>query len=123
MPGDLGAYWKSIARGRDFHVQAVVHERRDPAIAHARDAVLRHRGDILDFKMFSNLSLAMIVELEAGGLLALLDSLVALGWSVEVDPGRELLARRAAERLEGTLQLTFPDGDGELEIPQPAVPG
>jgi hypothetical protein len=30
---------------------------------------------------------------------------------------------RAGERLEGTLLLDFPDGDGELVIPQPRVPG
>lgn len=123
MPGDLGAYWKSIARGKDFHVQLVVHEGRHPAIEHAREAVLRERGDILDFKMFSNLSLAMIIELDGARLLALLESLVALGWHVEVEPGREVLARRATEQLEGTVQLTFPEGDGELELPLPAVPG
>lgn len=30
---------------------------------------------------------------------------------------------RAGERLEGTLLLDFPDGDGELVIPLPKVPG
>ena len=45
------------------------------------------RGDILDFKMFSNLSLNLLVE------------------------------------LEETLLLDFPDGDGELAIPLPRVPG
>ena len=60
------------------------------------------RGDILDFKMFSNLSLNLLVELEAP---------------------REALLARAGERLEGTLLLDFPDGDGELVIPLPRVPG
>lgn len=122
--GDLGAHWRRVARARDFRIRAVVKESRDRAIDHGKDAVLRHRGDILDFKMFSNLSLCMIVELEGGArVLALLDSLAALGWDVDVDPDREAIARRAADLLEGTLQLTFPDGDGELEVPVPAVPG
>jgi len=123
MPGDLGAYWKSVARGKDFRVQAVARERRELAIARAEEAVRAQRGDVLDFKMFSNLSLNMIVELSGGGVLALFDSLAALGWHVEVDPDRDALAGRAAERLEGTVQVSFPEGDGELTIRTPAVPG
>ena len=121
--GDLGAYWRSIARGRDFHLQAVARGPRDQAIDLGRDAVHRCRGDILDFKMFSNLSLAMIVELRGGAVPALADALAALGWPVELDPEREQLAQRAGDLLQGTVQVTFPDGDGELRIPMPAVPG
>jgi hypothetical protein len=123
MPGDLGAYWKSVARGRDFRVQAVAGERRDSAIARAQEEIQRHRGDVLDFKMFSNLSLNVIVEMSGAGVAALVEALEASGWSVEVEPDREALAVRAADRLEGTLQVTFPEGDGELRIPLPVVPG
>jgi hypothetical protein len=123
MPGDLGAYWKKIERARDFHVRVVVREPRDTAIEHGKDAVHLSHGDILDFKMFSNLSLSMIIELSGGQLIGLLDSLGARGWGVEVEPGREAVARRADDTLEGTLQLTFPEGDGELRIPTPWVPG
>lgn len=112
-----------MARGRDFRVQAVARERREAAIARAEEAVQRQRGDVLDFRMFSDLALNLIVEMTGGGVLALVDSLAALGWHVELEPGREALASRAADRLEGTFQLTFPDGAGELAIPVPAVPG
>jgi hypothetical protein len=123
MSGDLGEHWKKTARARDFRIRVVVHEGRDQAIDHGKDAVLRNQGAILDFKMFSNLSLAMIIELSGSRLLSLLDSLVELGWNVDVEPDREAIARRATDLLEGTLQMTFPEGDGELEIPVPAVPG
>ena len=123
MSGDLGAYWKRVARARDFRIRVVVHERRDQAIDRGKDAISRSHGDILDFKMFSNLSLSMIIELSGRQLLSLLDSLQARGWGVEVEPGREAVAGRADEALEGTLQLTFPEGDGELRIPTPWVPG
>jgi hypothetical protein len=123
MSGDLGAYWKKVERGRDFHVRVVVHEPRDTAIDHGQDAIHRSHGDILDFKMFSNLSLSLIVELSGSQLLSLLDSLAALGWDVEIDPGREVVARRATDPLEGTFQMTFPDGDGELRVLVPYVPG
>jgi hypothetical protein len=123
MSGDLGEYWKTIARGRDFHIRAVVREGRDRAIDLAKDAVSRNHGDILDFKMFSNLALSMIVEMNGSRALSLLESLVAMGWDVDVDPDCEALALRATDLLEGTFQLTFPDGDGELAISLPAVPG
>jgi hypothetical protein len=123
MPGDLGAYWKSIARGRDFGIRAVARRPREEAIARVEAAVQRRRGDILDFKTFSNLSLNLIVELDGSAVAGLVDELAALGWPVEVEPGREALAGRAGDRLEGTLQVTFPEGDGELVIPLPAVPG
>src|SRR5512139_2786168 len=123
MPGDLGAYWKSVARGRGFGVRAVARARRDEAIALVEAAVQRRRGDLLDFKMFSNVSLNLVVELDAGAVAGLVEELAALGWPVEVEPGREALAGRAGERLEGTLQVTFPEGDGELVIPLPRVPG
>jgi hypothetical protein len=123
MDVDLGAYWRSKARGNAFAVRAVVRGEREEAIERAKAAVGAAGGDVLDFKMFSNLSLTLIVELRGSGLLSLLDALVALGWNVEVEPGRETFAGRESELLEGTVQLTFPEGDGELRIPQPAVPG
>jgi hypothetical protein len=123
MSGDLGAYWKTIERARDFHVRVVVREPRDQAIQSSKDSVHQSHGDILDFKMFGNLALSMIIELSGSQLLALLDSLVARGWDVEVDPGREAVAQRPDDALEGTLQLTFPEGDGEFRIPTPWVPG
>lgn len=112
-----------MARGKDFRVQAVAREKRELAMARAEEAVRRARGDILDFKMFSNLSLNLVVEMSGGGVLSLVDWLVAAGWNAEVDPAREVLAARAADRLEGTFQVTFPEGDGELAIPLAAVPG
>jgi len=123
MPGDLGAYWKSIARGRDFHVQAVARGRREEAIALVEETVRRRRGDLLDFKMFSNLSLNLLVELDGAAVPDLVDDLVALAWPVEVEPGREALSARGSDRLEGTVQVTFPEGDGALVIPLPKVPG
>jgi len=47
----------------------------------------------------------------------------APGWPVELEPDRAALAARAGDRLEGTFQVTFPEGDGELVIPLPKVPG
>jgi hypothetical protein len=120
---ELGPYWRSIARGRRFHLQAVAREPRAAAISRVEEAVQRHGGFVLDFKAFSDLSLNLIVELSGLGVLALVDGLTALGWPVDVDPGRDELGACAGERLEGTVQVTFREGNGALAHPQPAVPG
>jgi hypothetical protein len=115
--------WRSIGRGRHFRLCTVAREPRQSAVTRVEALVQAQRGDILDFKMFSNLSLNLLVELEASGLTALADALQELGWAVELAPEREALRPRGVERLEGTVQVTFPDGDGELIIPLPKVPG
>jgi hypothetical protein len=101
----------------------VAREGRTAATSRVEAAVLARRGDILDFKMFSNLSLTLLVELEAPAVVGLADELEGLGWPVDLDPPREALLALAGERIEGTLLLDFPDGDGELVIPLPKVPG
>lgn len=123
MAGCLPDYWKRVARGREFHVQAVAREPRDAAISRTEALVQRHGGDVLDFKMFSDLSINLIVEATGAGVARIVDDLVALGWSVELEPTLELLRVREADRLEGTLQLTFPQGSGDLKVTTPAVPG
>jgi hypothetical protein len=120
---ELGPYWKAIARGRRFHLQAVAREPRTAAISRLEEAVQRRGGFVLDFKAFSDLSINLIVELAGEGVVALVDWLESLGWPVELEPGRDALLACAGERLEGTVQVTFPEGDGALAHPQPAVPG
>lgn len=108
---------------RDFQIRAFARGDRHQAIEAAKEAVLRRRGDILDFTPFSNLALSMVLELRGDGVVALVDALAALEWTVELRPSREALSGRAGEVLGGTLHLTFPEGDGELRIRVPDVPG
>ena len=123
MFAGLARYWESIRPGQDFHVHAVAGEPRLSAIPRAEQEVQRHGGDILDFKMFSDLSLNLLVELNGAGVGALIESLTAQGWHVEVEPTPDVLAARAANRLQGTFEVTFPEGHGDLVIRAPAVPG
>jgi hypothetical protein len=119
----LGEYWKTIYRGRAFHLQAVAREPRHQAIPRLEAAVQAAGGFVLDFSAFSDLSLNLIVELAGGQVVALADGLGALGWPVELEPARDLLAAAGEARLEGTVQVTFPEGAGELAHQKPAVPG
>lgn len=115
--------WRTLYKGRGFKFRAVAREPRQEATARVEGAVQARRGDILDFKMFSNLSLNLLVELDAAEVAGLAADLAALGWPVELEPPAEALLARAGERLEGTVLVDFPEGDGELVIPLPKVPG
>ncbi|MBI5069078.1 MAG: hypothetical protein HZB56_12650 [Deltaproteobacteria bacterium] len=119
----LPELWQTLYRGRGFMLRAVAREPRAAATSRAEAAVQARRGDILDFKAFSNLALNLLVEIEAAAVVGLADELEGLGWPVELEPPRQALLARAGERLEGTVRLDFPDGDGELVIPLPRVPG
>ncbi len=119
----LGPYWKAIGRGRQFSVRAVAREPRTAAISRVEALIHAQRGDILDFKMFSDLSVNLLVDLSGVGVTGLVDALAGLGWPTEVEPPRDEVSARLDERLEGTVQVTFPEGEGALRHPQPAVPG
>jgi hypothetical protein len=119
----LPELWRNRYRGRGFKLRVAAREPRAAATSRAEGAVQARRGDILDFKMFSNLSLNILVELEAAAVVGLADEFEGLGWPVDLEPPRATLLARAGERLEGTVLLDFPDGDGELVIPLPRVPG
>lgn len=119
----LPEHWRTLYRGRGFMLRTVAREPRVAATTRAEAAVQARRGDILDFKMFSNLALNLLVELDAAQVAGLADELEGLGWPVELEPPRQALLARAGERLEGTVLLDFPEGDGELVIPLPRVPG
>jgi len=119
----LPELWQTLYRGRGFTLRAVAREPREAATARAEGAVQARRGDILDFKMFSNLALNLLVELEAAEVVGLADELAGLGWPVDLEPPRQALLARAGQRLEGTVLLDFPEADGELVIPLPKVPG
>lgn len=119
----LPELWRTLCRGRGFVLRTVPREPRLAATSRAEAAVQARRGDILDFKMFSNLATNLLVELEATEVVGLADELQGLGWPVELEPQRQALLARAGERLEGTVLLDFPEGDGELVIPLPRVPG
>lgn len=119
----LGPYWKAIGRGRQFSVRAVAREPRTAAISRVESLIQAQRGDILDFKMFSDVSVNMLVEMGGAAVAGLVDALAGLGWPTELEPRRDEVSARLDERLEGTVQVTFPEGEGALRHPQPAVPG
>jgi hypothetical protein len=119
----LPEHWKTLYRGRHFHLRCLVRGPRQEAIDRAQDEVRRQGGDVHDFTALSDLSLTLIVELSGERAAALAEALRGPGWDVELEPAPEALLALGAERREGTLLLTFAEGTGELRHVTPAVPG
>lgn len=98
-----------------------------PAAIQALEAACQARGvSILDFKAFSNLSLAVQFEASAQALPAAAADLSAGGFLLAASSREELALLAAAPgdaEIQGTLQVTFAGGDGSMEVIVPAVPG
>lgn len=76
-------------------------------------------GDIVDFKLFSDLSLTMVIEIEACYIDKLYNELVE---NIRMDKFEYL---HSIARKERTIyfNITFTKGTGNLIIEVPAVPG
>lgn len=99
---------------------------RAEAILRLEDACRACGVSILDFRFFSDLSLALQVESNAAQCLALMRRLESDAFRLSAASRSELgaLAQAAADtELQGTLQVSFAGGEGGLEIAVPMVPG
>lgn len=120
---DLGELWRKILK-RDFHIYVITNgEDRNQVIWNCKEIINQKYGNILDFKMFSNLSINFNIEIKSNLYSDLINTLKQQGWKVEFDPKEEAFNDSEAKLMEGTLQITFPEGDGTLKQIIPAVPG
>ena len=103
-------------------------------ISRVREAFATSDASILDFKMFSNVSLSLIFELPAGRIGDLSVALSATGLRLSTE-SRELLlgwqerygtagadTTRLAE-IAGALQITFIHHEPDLRLDVPPIPG
>ncbi len=112
-----------------FRINGSTRRERQEAIAAISDAVGRSGGWLLDFHVFSNISLSLNVEIDEGRLVDLYRQLVDAGLRLsresEEDYARLLAADRQAtgREIAGTVQVTFIHDHPDLRIEVPAVPG
>ncbi|AHM57622.1 hypothetical protein EAL2_808p01160 (plasmid) [Peptoclostridium acidaminophilum DSM 3953] len=108
------------------------HERHT-VIAHAREAISKSGGWILDFKMFSNVSINIVFQMALGDVGKLEhaleqveiklypESIDALEGFVQI--ANELPRKKLENEIFGTLQITFIHSEKDLKIIVPSVPG
>jgi len=102
-------------------------------IARVQRAFADSNGSIIDFKMFSNISLNVLFELPVRRIGELAAALSATGLRLSAE-SRELLADRqerygegsgawSMTEIAGSLQITFVHHEPDLRIEVPPIPG
>jgi len=76
-------------------------------------------GDIVDFKLFSDISLSMVIEMEESNIDKLYNELAD---NIAIDTFEYLNSMSRKERTV-YLNVTFTKGTGNLIVEVPAVPG
>lgn len=111
---------------RRINLQAITGAERHQAIEALREAITDAGGWIVDFRLFSNLALSVIIEIGPAGLSRLIERLDRIEISLTEESRRSVPAPPPAptdEEIRVLFNLTFRGGDGELRLPIPAIPG
>ncbi|MFZ4985740.1 MAG: hypothetical protein ACOYLF_09785 [Blastocatellia bacterium] len=113
-----------------IYLQAYTRAERHLIIEELREAIAAAGGWIVDFQLFSNLALSITIEIDPAGPARLVESLERLDLQLSAESRATALTRSEApnKKSEGReilvlLNLTFRQGDGELRLPIPPIPG
>lgn len=93
-------------------------DERHASMSTIKSVVARY-GNIVDFKLFSDISLTMVIEMEEYKIDKLYDELVN---NIGIDKFEYLNSSSRKERTV-YLNITFNKGSGNLIIDIPSVPG
>lgn len=102
-------------------------------ISKVKEAILRSGGFVVDFHMFSNLSICLNFEIDAAKICSLRAALAETQLQL-TEQSRQLLAelceeakQRAgdgrASEVAGSIQITFVHDEPDLRIEVPPIPG
>lgn len=102
-------------------------------ISRAKEAILQGGGFVIDFHMFSNLSICLNFEVSAKKIGDLYAALKATGLRLTEESERvladcskqaeQLSAEAGASEVAGTLAITFIHNEPDLRIEVPPIPG
>jgi hypothetical protein len=116
-----------------LRLNGITRHDRHEMISRAKEAILRGGGFILDFHMFSNISICLNFEISGGKIEKLSEALKATGLQLSRESDellagfskhKEQLGEEArASEVAGTLAITFIHNEPDLRIEVPPVPG
>lgn len=112
--------WDKVVR-----LQGVARGDRHALTARISAAMSDASAVIVDVHLFSGVLTVLAFELAPEDAKGLADALHGAGLDLDEASRRVLteVARSREERVEGTLAITFADGDPDLRREVPAVPG
>jgi len=111
---------------RRIHLQTYTDEERHRAITRLRELIADAGGWIVDFQLFSNLALSVIIEITFADLKRLLETLEECNVQLSDQSRSTVVAlslESPVEEIRVLINLAFSQGDGELRQHLPAVPG
>lgn len=114
----------SYAHGRFLQLRAIARGSREAATARVRDAFQDAGAFITDVHFFSGVQTVLQFEVDAERVAALHRALEGAGVELDASGAAALeRARFATGELQGTIAVTFADGDPDLTHEIPSVPG
>jgi hypothetical protein len=109
-----------------IYLQGTTDGVRHVVIEAVREAITDAGGWIVDFHLFTDLALSLIIELEPAWLGSLMARFEMIGIRL-TDASQDTLKNLSLDSGRGELKilfnLTFQNGDGEQRLPVPAIPG
>lgn len=105
---------------KPLRINATTRADRHRTIRLVEEAISSSGGWLLDFSMFSNISICFNIEIKTGDI----DRLLTALQDIELKPAVELPDIDDPDStLGGTIQITFIHNEPDLRIDVPAVPG
>lgn len=109
---------------RFLRLHVIARGSREVATARVRDAFQEAGAFITDVHFFSGVQTVLQFEVDGARVAALHRALVAAGVELDADGAAALERARGADgELQGTIAVTFADGDPDLTHEIPSVPG
>ena len=116
-----------------LRLNGITRRDRHEMISRAKEAILQGGGFIVDFHLFSNLSICLNFELPAGRIRDLAAALRVADLGLTAESGalladccaraEQLQAEVGASEVTGTLEITFIHNEPDLRIVVPPIPG
>lgn len=109
-----------------LRINASTRTDRNLITAHAKEAILQSGGWILDFKLFSNISICINFEIASARIEELRATLNQIDLRVSRQSQEALknfIDKQNDDDIAGTLQITFIHDEPDLRRDVPAIPG
>lgn len=106
-----------------FSLEVYAYGERNQIIENCRVSFAANAGDLLDFKMFSDMLIHFIIEIPPHNVLKLNASLERLNWKTQLKWDESLLRKNSASLIQGNVTVYLSSGTGQRKDIIPAVPG
>jgi hypothetical protein len=106
-----------------FKLEAYAYGERNHILEQCRTILASNDGDLLDFKMFSDMLVNFIIEIPRKNIFKLISSFESLNWKTDLKLDESILSNESISLIQGTVSVTFSSGTGDRKDVIPAVPG